>query len=103
MPALVAGIHGFLRLDALNEDVDGRNKSGHDGGMVAESSVHGDRLLRRKSSRTAAEGKVAVCGRPDTGPPSNRLRQRLFFPSRIFRWTSVTRIYQKSAFTENTP
>jgi hypothetical protein len=29
MPALVAGIHDFL---AQKEDVDGRNKSGHDAG-----------------------------------------------------------------------
>jgi hypothetical protein len=32
MPALVAGIHAFLG-GAGGEDVDGRNKSGHDGCM----------------------------------------------------------------------
>ncbi len=35
MPALVAGIHVFLRLGASNEDedVDGRDKPGHDARM----------------------------------------------------------------------
>jgi hypothetical protein len=33
MPALVAGIHVFCRLD--KEDVDGRDKPGHDGGYAA--------------------------------------------------------------------
>jgi hypothetical protein len=31
MPALVAGIHVFA---AKKQDVDGRNKSGHDGGKA---------------------------------------------------------------------
>jgi len=30
MPALVAGIHVLLRCINKEEDVDGRNKSGHD-------------------------------------------------------------------------
>jgi hypothetical protein len=33
MPALVAGIHVFLR---NKQAVDGRDKPGHDGGMMAE-------------------------------------------------------------------
>ncbi len=30
MPALVAGIHAFFEPAAVRQDVDGRNKSGHD-------------------------------------------------------------------------
>jgi hypothetical protein len=36
MPALVAGIHVFPQ--ATKKDVDGRNKSGHDGGRRERSS-----------------------------------------------------------------
>jgi hypothetical protein len=31
MPGLVPGIHDFLAEPAMIKDVDGRNKSGHDG------------------------------------------------------------------------
>jgi hypothetical protein len=39
MPALVAGIHAFLEF--AMQDVDGRNKSGHDGGEAVRFTRHG--------------------------------------------------------------
>jgi len=40
MPALVAGIHVFLH--CLKEDVDGRDKPGHDGGKAASNNAGHD-------------------------------------------------------------
>jgi hypothetical protein len=40
MPALVAGIHALLDEKSESEDVDGRDKPGHDGKISASCRPH---------------------------------------------------------------
>jgi hypothetical protein len=49
MPALVAGIHG---LGPIQQDVDGRDKPGHDGRLGANN----------KSDRAVRAEEVSACG-----------------------------------------
>ena len=56
MPALVAGIH-VLSTESESEDVDGRNKSGHDGylklhAIGAFEAEHLSRLRGRRDLKT---------------------------------------------------
>jgi hypothetical protein len=51
MPALVAGIHAFDK----RQDVDGRDKPGHDDQQLAQHIVH-ERLELREVLRHHADG-----------------------------------------------
>jgi len=58
MPGPVPGIHVFLRL-RRKQVVDGRNKSGHDGNVVFQSSLPD--LIRQSMLRT---GSLSLSVRP---------------------------------------
>jgi hypothetical protein len=56
MPGLVPGIHVFLNGESENEDVDGRDKPGHDDSVQLETALAARRRVSGRPPGKAVKG-----------------------------------------------